>query len=431
MLLSAYRGLTTLGGPAIRAWMAARRASGKEDAERFPERLGRAGLRRPAGALVWLHGASVGEGLSMLPLIDALIRERPEAHVLVTTGTVTSARLLAARLPPGVRHQYVPVDRVAYVRRFLDHWRPDLAIWMESELWPNLIELAAHGGVPLVLLNGRMSPRSYRRWLRAPGAVARLLSRFALCAAQTADDAARFRDLGARRVVALGNLKFAAPPLPADEGALKALREVLRDRPRWLAASTHPGEEAIAGRVHCRLEARHPGLLTTLVPRHPERGSGVAHRLRAMGLRVARRAAAEAPDGAVQIYLADTLGELGLFYRLHDLVFVGKTLAADGGQNPLEPARLGCALLFGPRMTNFAEVADRLVAGGAAAAVDDEAGLGTALEGHLADPALRARRGAAARAVAVSESAVVDRMVEALAPFLDTLPTTSRRHARA
>ena len=429
MLLAAYRGLMAVGGPAIRAWLAVRRASGKEDADRFAERLGWPGGERPAGPLVWLHGASVGEGLSMLPLIDALARARPDARFLVTTGTVTSARLLADRLPSRAQHQFVPVDRRAYVRRFLAYWRPDLALWLESELWPDLIDETAAHGIPMVLLNGRMSPRSYGRWRRAPAAAAGLLSRFALCTGQTVEDAARFQALGASGARCLGNLKFAAPLLPVDDGELQKAGRRLADRPRWLATSTHPGEEAIAGRIHARLEAGHPGLLTTIVPRHPERGTAVTAELRAMGLRVARRAAGEVPEATTQVHVADTMGELGLMYRLHDLVFVGKSLAADGGQNPLEPARLGCALLFGPGMTNFSEIASRLLGAGAAVTVEDEAGLGDALESHLADPASRARRGAAARAVAESESAVLDRAMEALAPFLAAVPLGQPCHA--
>ena len=429
MLLAAYRVLMAMGGPAIRAWLAARRASGKEDATRFPERLGWAGRERAAGPVVWLHGASVGEGMSMLPLIGALSRARPDASFLVTTGTVTSARLLADRLPRQAHHQFVPVDRRAYVRRFLDHWRPDLAIWLESELWPNLIDQTAALGIPMVLLNGRMSPRSFGRWRRAATAAADLLSRFALCTGQTAEDAARFQALGASGALCLGNLKFAAPLLPVEDGELQMASRSLADRPRWLATSTHSGEEAIAGRLHARLETGHPRLLTTIVPRHPERGAAVAAELRAMGLRVARRGAGEALTATTQVHVADTLGELGLMYRLHDLVFVGKSLTADGGQNPLEPARLGCALLFGPGMTNFAEIASRLLTAEAAVTVEDEAGLGDALDTHLADPSLRARRGAAARAVAESESAVLDRAMEALAPFLAAVPAGQPRHA--
>ncbi len=421
-LLGLYRAVGDVGGPLIRLYLANRRARGKEDAARFGERLGRPGRPRPSGPLVWAHAASVGESLSLLPLIDRLRADRPDRAVLVTTGTLTSARLMAERLPAGALHQYVPADRRPWVRRFLDHWRPDAALWVESEIWPMLVTETALRGIPMVLINGRISERSLKGWQRHPVTIARLLGAFGLCLAQTDDDARRLRVLGAGNVACVGNLKTAAPPLPADPTALADLEQRLAGRPLWLAASTHAGEEAIAGRVHRRLKAGRPDLLTLVAPRHPPRGPAVAAELASLGLGVAVRSRGDRIDAATDIYLADTMGELGLFYRLAPLVFVGKTLAGAGGQNPLEPAHLDCAILFGPAMDNFAEMAARLTSAGAAAVVADEAALADAVARLLTDAPAREAMAGAARAVAQAEAGVLDAVVEAIRPFIDLDP---------
>ncbi len=427
-LLGLYRAVGDVGGPMIRLYLAHRRARGKEDPERFGERLGRPGRPRPPGPLLWAHAASVGESLSLLPLIDRLRAERPERTVLVTTGTLTSARLMAERLPAGALHQYVPVDRRPWVRRFLDHWRPDAALWVESEFWPVLVTETAARGIPMVLVNGRVSERSLRGWQRHPLTIARLLGAFDLCLAQTDEDAARLRRLGAPDVACVGNLKTAAPPLPADPAALAELERLVADRPLWLAASTHAGEEAIAGRVHQRLKGRRPGLLTLIAPRHPPRGPAVAAELAALGLGVAVRSQGDAIDAETDVYLADTMGELGLFYRLAPVVFVGKSLTGAGGQNPLEPAHLDCAILFGPATDNFAEIAARLCAAGAAVRVVDEAALVDSVLRLTAEPTARHAMAAAARAVAEAEAGVLDAVVRAIGP---RIAASGRAHADA
>lgn len=412
MILGLYRGLTSLAGPLIRLYLARRLARGKEDPARFGERMGLPGLPRPEGALVWLHAASVGEAVSVLPIVEAL-QARPGIHVLVTTGTVTSAALMAERLPRGAIHQFVPVDRLTWVRRFLDHWRPDLALWTESEFWPNLLTETAARRIPQVLLNGRISERSFKRWRSMPGLIGKLLSGFVLCLGQTEEDAARLAGLGAVRAACLGNLKFAAPPLPADEEALAALRAELAGRPRWLAASTHAGEEALAARIHRSLAV--PGLVTIIVPRHPNRGAEIAAELKAMGLQPSRRSLGQPIRG---LYIADTLGELGLFYRAAPIVLMGKSLVGQGGQNPLEPARLGASVLFGPHMGNFADIARRMVAAGAARQVAGEDALGTALAERLNDSRLVEAEGKLALDFASAEDGVLAAVIGAIEPFL-------------
>jgi len=428
--LALYRLLTEIGAPLIHLYLARRRARGKEDNERFAERLGQPSQPRPEGSLIWLHAASVGESLSLIPLIEGVQRNWPDHRLLMTTGTVTSARLMAERLPNGVVHQYVPVDRIAYVRRFLDHWRPDLVLWAESEFWPHLVGEPGRRGIPLVLVNGRMSPRSYGRWQRYSGVIRRLLDGFSLCLAQTETDAERLRTLGASDARCAGNLKFASRPLPADEDALAQLQGAIGSRPVWLAASTHAGEEEIAGSVHATLAPDHPGLLTIIVPRHPDRGAETAAVLAADGLTVARRAAGQPIGPETDIYIADTMGELGLFYRLSPIAFIGKSLTADGGQNPIEAAQLGAAVVTGQKVSNFEEITRRMVSAGGAETVGDADALADAIGRLLADPELCATRAEAARALASDETGVVDAIVDALVPFLGP-PLTPDRRARA
>jgi 3-deoxy-D-manno-octulosonic-acid transferase len=431
MMLALYRVAGSLGAPVIRAYLGLRRARGKEDAARFGERLGHAGRPRPDGPLVWVHAASVGESLSLLPLLERLVADWPGLNVLVTTGTVTSARLIAGRLPARCFHQYVPVDRLAYVRRFLDHWRPDLALWAESEFWPNMICESTDRGISMILINGRVSPRSFAGWRRFPGLIRELLGRFRLCLAQADADADRLRALGAPVVRSVGNLKYAVPPLPVDDGALAELRRAIGTRPLWLAASTHAGEEEMAADVHRNLKAAHRGLLTVIVPRHADRGAEIAAALRGRGLAVSRRAAGDAIGPETDVYLADTMGELGLFYRLAGVAFMGKSLVPLGGQNPLEAARLDCAIVHGPHMMNFEDVSERLKAAGAALRVANARDLETAVSRLLADRAERDRLATAAQSLVAAEAHVLDAISAEITPHLKPLFEGSPGRARA
>lgn len=423
--LALYRGATGIAAPLAPALLRRRLAAGKEDAARLGERLGHPSLARPAGPLVWVHAASVGESLSVIPLIERCLARRPELCVLVTTGTVTSARLLADRLPAGAMHQFAPLDLPGAVGRFLDHWRPDAALWVESELWPNLLGGLHARGVPAVLVNARMSARSGARWAWAPGSARRVLAAFRAVLAQSRADAGRFARLGAPMVRMAGNLKAAAPPLPCDAAKLVELEQAMAGRVAWVAASTHEGEEAIVADAHARLAPHVPGLLTVVAPRHPERGAEVAALFAARGLGVARRGAAEPP--AAPVYVADTLGELGLFFRLARVAFVGGSLVPHGGHNPLEPARLGRPVLFGPHMANFDDMARGLMESGGAARVADAEDLAGALLRLMLDPALAARWGTAAELVAHAGAGALDAAMAVVGPVIDALPG----HARA
>lgn len=415
LILPLYAAVATAGAPALRLMLARRLRRGREIADRLPERWGEDPTPRPPGRLVWLHAASVGESLSVLPVLEALVAAG--AQVLMTTGTVTSAELLARRLPAlglagPVRHRFVPLDVPGWVARFLDHWQPDVAGFVDSEVWPNLIVACRRRGIPMMLVNARLSARSHASWRRAPGLARELFGAFALAQPQSEDDSERLRGLGARHVMAAENLKFAAAELPADPAELARLRVRLQGRPVWLAASTHAGEEAIAAAVHAALAPRHPGLLTIIVPRHPERGAALADEL--AGPEVTRRALGEDPPAAAGLWLGDTLGELGLFFRLGGPVFVGKSLTVSGGQNPLEPARLGCPVAVGPLTGNFGHAVRVLRAAGALDEVADAAALTAWVDAMLRDPARGGAMGRAGMEAAARAACLPGRIAAAL-----------------
>jgi 3-deoxy-D-manno-octulosonic-acid transferase len=419
LAMRAWRIGATLLAPLLPLHLARRARRGKEVAARLGERRGE-GAARPAGRLFWWHAASVGETASMLPVLSAMAARDPALQFLVTTGTVTSAALLAQRLPawlaPRVAHRFVPLDVPAWTARFLRGWRPDAGAFVESELWPNLLAEARRQAVPLALVNARMSARSAARWRRAQGLARETLGAFRMVLARSAEDAARLRGLGLAGVVCWGDIKAAAAPLPAEPAALAALRGAVGDRPVFLAASTHPGEEALALAAHRALAPEVPGLLTILAPRHPDRGAAVA--AEADGLPTARRGAGALPGPGTAIYVADTLGELGLFYRLARVALVGGSLVPHGGQNPLEPARLGCPILLGPHTANFAEPVERLLAAGGAIRLPDAAALAPAIRDVLSDPDRARAMAEAAAAVAEGRADLPERMAEALLGLL-------------
>lgn len=398
LALLAYRYATMALAPVVPLVLQRRVARGKEDRSRLRERLGYASRPRPAGQLIWIHGASVGECLAALPLIGELLRSG-ERHVLVTSGTVTSASLMSERLPSDAFHQYAPVDMPSAIGRFLDHWHPDLGVFVDSEIWPNMISNAHARGMRLALVNGRISERSFAGWRRLRRTSAALLGSYDLCLAQDQEAADRFSALGAARVEISGSLKADAPPLPADPQKLNELQQAIGARPLLLAASTHPGEDETVLAAHDMLRRAHPDLLAIIAPRHPERGEHIA---RLCGGRLAaRRSTGALPARETAVYVADTLGELGLFYRLADFAFIGGSLVPHGGQNPLEAARLRCAVMAGPHTRNFAPAYDVIFTAQRTGRVSGSSDM-AALAGQLiADPAkAKALRDAAAKAAA-------------------------------
>lgn len=409
--LAFYGALTALFEPLAPALLRRRAARGKEDAARLNERLGRAGLPRPEGDLVWLHGVSVGEATSLLPLIAALRERRPDLALLVTSGTTTAADLFARRLPEGAIHQYVPLDTPRAVRRFLDHWRPALAVFVESEIWPNLIQQAHERGVQLALVSARMTEESARGWARFPVAAHEIFSSFDLVLPQDNATEDRLRRLGAKPASRL-NLKLTGGALPVDELELARLRKAAGGRKVVLAASTHPGEDEIVVEAF-RIAVPDPAeAVLILAPRHPDRGADLAQRFAA-----GRRSAGEPLSGP--IHVADTLGELGLFFGLADVVVMGGAfLPGIGGHNPLEPARIGRPILTGPHAFNAAEAYADLFAEAAAIEAIDAAALARHLRGLLDNPVIARRMGEAALAYAQRQGAALDEALARLEPLL-------------
>lgn len=419
MILGLYHAAAFIGEPVIRLLLARRRQRGKEDAVRFGERFGIPSLPRPTGGLAWIHAASVGEAISVLSLIERLRVDRPSLTLLVTTGTVTSAAIMADRLPASVLHQYAPVDHPRWISRFLDYWQPDLVLWLESEFWPNTLCAIANRNIPIVLINARVSAKSFAGWTRFRRTIAYLLDKFSLCLAQSTDDGDKLIALGARKVHVPGNLKFAAAPLPASETDLHDLAKMIGDRPVWAAVSTHPGEEEIVATAHDALTRDLPDLLTFIVPRHPIRGEDIANRLRSSGYNVARRAEGQAIVTSTHVYIVDTVGELGLIYRLAKVAFIGGSLVPHGGQNLLEAAKLDCAIVYGPWMTNFTAIVTEMQQASATEEILDPEQLITAITALLRNDDLRARRIAAAARVAMQKNKILDEIMGQLSPFLD------------
>ena len=415
-LLRAYQLLSTLATPLAPTLLARRLKRGKEDPARLDERYGASRIARPRGPLVWVHGASVGELLAVGPLVER-IRSKDFA-VLCTSGTVSSAQVAVQRFPKTVIHQFVPIDAPRFVERFFDHWKPDLALFVESDLWPNLIITAKERNVPLILVNGRVSERSFNRWRIVPSTIGSLLRRFDLCLAQSAGHAARYRDLGAPRITTTGNLKLDVPEPPADAAALAALRAAVGDRPTIAAASTHAGEESALIEAHRRLRNTFPRLLTIIVPRHPDRGPGIVEIANAAGLSTTLRSRDAQPDRDDDIYVVDTMGELGLVYRVAPIVFVGGSLASHGGQNPIEPIKLGAAILHGPHVWNFGEIYAALDAAHGADLVADVGKLAVRLGALLKDTGQRDALVAAARETVKTLGGALERTLAALDPYL-------------
>lgn len=427
VILNAYRLAGSAIFPLVGGYVAWRTAKGKEERVRRKERYGKTTQARPAGPLIWMHAASVGETVAVIPLIERLLDFG--ISIVLTTGTVTSARVVRDRLGERVIHQYVPLDLKPAVSRFLDHWRPDLAIIAESEIWPmTILELGARR-IPQVLVNGRLSDRSFASWTRRAYLAEALFENLAHVVAQSDIDAERFRQLGARPVTVSGNLKVDTPAPPADARALAMLRKQIGRRPTWAAVSTHDGEEEIAAEVHRKLAKRHANLLTIIVPRHPERAAALAESFANAGLNVVLRSEDEPVTDDTDILLGDTIGEMGLYLRLTDIAFVGRSLTAKGGQNPLEPAMLDCAILAGQNVQNFRESYQKLLKGGGAKFVRDKDMLAGAVNFLLTNGEARQAMMRASRDTVEGMRGALDKTLQSLDPFIRPLIVTARLKA--
>ncbi len=416
--LKAYRTSMSLLRPFTPLLLKLRERSGKEDPRRRGERLGIASMARPNGVLCWVHAASVGETNAVLPVIEALGNARPDLNFLLTTGTVTSAGLAGRRLGPRAVHQYVPLDAPEYAARFLQHWKPDLAVFTESEIWPSLILETSARNIPIALVNGRLSHRSRRRWQRNKTTAMPLFGRFNIVLAQNDRLAQGFSALGARNVHSVGNLKIDAPPPPVDLNELERLKAALGERPVFAAASTHEGEEETIAAAHRALTRQFETLCTIIAPRHPERGTALAETLKNLGFNVAQRSLGAVPGPRTDIYIADTIGELGTLYALAPVAFIGGSLIDRGGQNPIEAVRHGVAVLTGPHWQNFRDAYRTLLRHDGAIEIKSSADIAAAVTKLFESPAELQRMRAGATQALSTLSGALDKTVAALLRYL-------------
>ena len=420
-----YHYITWLLGPLLIGWLYWRALRGRDEAARLGEKCGQASVPRPAGDIVWVHAASVGETLSVLHLIKDILAGYQSVTILLTTGSRSSAKIAGDYIAgqPNIQliHQFIPLDRRLWVRKFLDHWQPRLVLFVESEFWPNVLAELAHRTIPIALVNGRLSPKSFRRWQKMSASAARLLAHFSLIMAQDETTKARLQQLTDQPIHTPGHLKFDAPPLTTNAAQLAALLQAIGQRSCWLAASTHAGEETIVANAHNALQPAFTDLLTLIAPRHPERGDALAHQMRARGLNVKQRSKGELPDANTAIYLADTIGEMGLFFRAVKLVLMGGTLVAHGGQNPFEPAQLDCAIMHGTSTDNFAEIFAGLDKSGGAMPIEGDAALAPAVQVLLNEAALRQQFADQAAHYAATMGGGRARSMALLAPYLERL----------
>ncbi len=423
-VLAAYGAATALLGPFASIWLTLRANNGREDSARLQERFGRYLSARPTGPLVWLHAASVGESGVALQLIEAMSARDPALSFLITTGTRTSAEMVAKRNLPRTRHVFAPLDRRDAVRRFLRHWRPDLGVFVESELWPHLILGAEAAGVGLALVNARMSPGTLRRWRAWHAAGARLLRTFAFVSAADQRTAEAVAHLRGEPAAMLGNLKLAAPPPRIDPGLRASLAAEIGQRPLWLAASTHAGEDEIALAAHARLRLNHPRALLIIAPRHPERGVAIA----ALGGGAPRRSLAD-KIGDASVFVADTMGELGTFYDLAPVALVaGSLLPHLKGHNPSEPAKLGAAIVTGPYYESFEDLFQSLINADGAVKVSNDGDLALAVSRFWEDAPARQRYVEAARAALAKGANALE---ETVARLMGLLPAPVRSQTDA
>jgi 3-deoxy-D-manno-octulosonic-acid transferase len=429
-MLKLYKFITSLSAPILNLLLRLRLKRGKEDAARLHERQGNPTEPRPdnGNPLIWIHAASVGEAQSALILMSAITIQKPKTNFLMTSGTVTSAHIMAKRLPENALHQYIPLDHPKWVESFLDHWQPDLALWMESELWPNILQTIKHKEIPAMLVNARLSDKSFRGWKRLKTQTNILLKSFDLILTQTEQDKIRYGLLGGQQVITAGNLKQSASPLPHDKADLDLLRGVISTRPTWVYASTHDGEEELAARIHKKLKEKIPNLLTIIVPRHPERRGDIAEKLEVTNLDIVFRGEDKnLPALNTDIYIADTLGELGLFYRLSDIAMIGRSFSLDGGggHNPIEAAQLNCAVLTGPNIQFQEELFEDLLKTDGAKQVMTEEALQDELLALFSDEKVREYRVKNALAIALEKKYIIDNYMKHLSAFLIKEKTTS------
>lgn len=424
MLFLCYRWLSFFLWPFFVLLLGFRYVRGKEAKQRLQERFGNPQHKRPKGALIWLHAASVGEAQSALIFINGLLAQYPKLNILVTTGTLGSAAYLENRLPEGSFHQFMPLDHPLWARRFVQSWQPDFVLWMESELWPNLLYEIKARKIPAYLMNARLSARSFKRWSQFSVFAREVLSSFLMIFAQNDRCAHYFKSLGADGVIVTGDLKFNASPLPYNQDDLKALRDLTAMRTVWLYASTHKGEEELACRAHIALKAKIPDLLTIIVPRHPDRAQAILNDCSGYGLHIARRSTGGLPAENTDIYLADSFGELGLFYRLAPVSVIGRSFSDDGGggHNPIEAVQLDSITLSGPHVQYQQDLFKQMAAHDAVQIIDAPEALPAAIADYLLDENKRIKQQKIAQDYIAQQGQALHIIMEQLkAPLQDNI----------
>ena len=421
-----YPVLSRLLGPVLRLLLRLRVITGKENRHRLYERRGLPSIPRPKGKLAWLHAASVGEALTAITLIRELRAHGHDSlHFLLTTGTLTSADLAARRMDIRDMHQFIPLDHPRWVARFLDHWQPDAAFWMESELWPNMLAEIKARSIPAAIVNGRLSARSEQKWQAYPDWISDILSGFNAVLAQSPEDTDRFRRLGALNPVFSGNLKYGSQLLEASEIKLQAWKNAIADRPVLLYASTHDGEEDMALQIHEDLIDDHPNLLSIIIPRHPQRGDDIWQSIKTRGVSALRHSIRpdQLPDEKTKVFLADTLGELGLFYRLVPFAFIGNSLVRTpgGGHNPFEALQCGAIPICGPYMENFAHMTRDMIDFNVLKPVNDEDHLAACFSAWLDTPDAVSDLHVSAKGFMAKTEPVIEDTLHHLKPVLKAL----------
>ncbi|MDR0406752.1 MAG: 3-deoxy-D-manno-octulosonic acid transferase [Holosporales bacterium] len=424
-----YRLFFVLLTPFLWIHVRLRKCKGREDRERFQERFGRTKKTRPDGTLLWTHAASVGEAFSALTLLEHLLIKTPVwESVLITTTTLSSAKLVQERLKmhPVLSkkcfHQFVPFDHPFWIKRFLNKWHPDLALFLESEIWPTLLFKLQNCNISVILVNARLSQKSFLRWKHVPKRTRdKLLQCFSAIFVQSAEDAALFEALGAKTVVPFGNLKYAASPLPVSEKTLRALQEKTSERFLWVAASTHPGEEEIILCAHKELKTYFPTLLTIIAPRHPQRATDILHLCQEQGMHATQHSLRASPEPWHDVYIADTFGELGVFYQLSDIIFIGGSFVPVGGHNLVEPAQLRCAIFHGPYMSNFKEMTALFHQHAAAVQVNNAAEIVSFVKDLLENPDRCTALQSAAKDLVASQCNALEVFDRVAKPYLKSL----------
>ena len=431
-MLRFYRTLTAHSSACIKMALQKRADKGKEDKNRLTERWGQPGRPRPDGPLVWIHAASVGETQSALIVITKIREISPTLPILITTGTRTSCELVSKRIKDEhIIHQYLPFDHPAWVKIFLEHWKPSIALWMESELWPNMLLALKDRGIPAYLINARLSDRSFRRWKLFKKSAQQILECFSMVFAQTEKDMEKFISLGSKNVHTLGNLKYSAEPLPLNKQNLEDIHTITKDRTIWLYASTHDGEEALACKTHSQLKEAIPDLLTIIVPRHPERREDIIQICENYNCTATLRGDhLQLPDTNTDIYIADTLGELGLFYQLAPLTCIGRSFSSDGGggHNPIEALQQECCVLYGPNVQYQQQLYDDMQEADAAIPLHTEEDLATQLLSLLQNPDRLTSYHNKGQAFLADKTKIIDTLMQHLTPVLDSILQRQGNH---